>query len=108
MQEDIKEQGKSLFKRVMFDKENILNRKEFIISYCVGWVSFIIIIFIASFILPYSAVRGLGFGLTMFFVVLFMQRLRYLGMAKWWAALAAFPITNLGMFIYLIIKGDNK
>lgn len=106
---------KSFYERVVINKDGVLNRKDFIISYCLWWAICILVMVGAEllFDVNFSAVndstaRGIGMGLSVGFVMLFMGRLRYVGKSKWWGALGIIFFINPLMFVYLALKSDEK
>ena len=100
-------EAKRTFWQRFNDPNNELNRKDFIVTYLVGWVVFFVVIFLLSAIFSEKVLRGAGIGLLFGFFQIFVQRLRYLGMNKWWAVLGFTPATII-LFIYLAIQDDIK
>ena len=101
------EEKRSLWQRFN-DPKAELTRKEFIVAYFGWWVACFIIVFIVDIIFSPKSMRGMAIGLSFGFFQIFAMRLRYLGLNKW-IALLAFPlITNPMLFIYLVIRGDEK
>lgn len=94
---------KTFFQRLN-DKENTLTRKEFVICYFAWWIICILILSLIDILFELKSLRGLAIGLSFGFFSIFAQRLRFLGLNKWWALLAFPLVTNPILFVFLIIK----
>jgi len=106
---------KSFYERVIVNKDGVLNRKDFIISYCIWWAIAIVIMVVAEMFFGIdfsssidSTARGIGMGLSVGFVMIFMGRFKYLGKSKWWGALGIIFFINPMLFVYLALKSDKK
>lgn len=97
---------KNFFQRFN-DKDNALNRKEFVIWYFGYWLICIFLISLIEIIFEPRSLKGLGIGLSFGFFTIFVQRLRYLGLSKWWALLALPLITNPLLFLFLVVKNKK-
>lgn len=98
---------KSLFKRFMLDKDNTLNKKEFIIVYIGYWIFFILFFLIIGILFSNINLMPVSIGLSIGFVMIMMQRLKFFGMNKFIGAAAIIPIFNIILFIWLVIKSDD-